>query len=145
MGARFQWLFNKKAILALAGVEVQYVSLILSAASRAMDRSNKELGWLAWEEVQACFRPAAQARLLRFQVVRESEATVSLTVGLERTRPGPRTEWENLFLAGDWTATGLPATIESAVVSAENAVEQALKWLAGGREDRYNIRIVHGA
>ena len=62
----------------------------------------------------------------RSQVVRERDATVSLTPETELLRPGPVTPLRNLFLAGDWTATGLPATIESAVVSGELAASAIL-------------------
>jgi len=145
IGTRFQWFFNKRAILALAGIETRYVSLIMSAASSIMDQTNDALGRLAWEELQACFPLARQARLIRYQVIREMEATYSPRLGMERMRPIPgRVDgWENLFLAGDWTATGLPATIESAVISGQKAAQAVGNWLAGIRENRYNNPIAH--
>ncbi|MBI3332909.1 MAG: FAD-dependent oxidoreductase [Candidatus Omnitrophica bacterium] len=121
IGTRFQWLFNKGAILSRAGGggRANYLSLIMSAAHRFIDQPNEALAAIAWEDLAGCFPEAKGAKLLRSQVVREREATVSLTVESQRCRPGPRTGVGNLFLAGDWTATGLPATIESAVVSGE--------------------------
>ncbi len=119
IGCRYQWLFNKAAILRLAGVQANYISLIISAATDFIDRSNDELVRIAMEDLRSCFPR-----------VKELQATVSLTVETERLRPGPRTALENLFLAGDWTATGLPATVESAVVSGEACGEEVLKWLA---------------
>lgn len=126
IGARFQWLFNKPAILR-AGEKANYLSLILSAAGRFIDEPNEVLVKIAWEDLTGCLPQAQQARVLRSQVVREREATVSLTVGAEQCRPGPRAGIENLFLAGDWTATGLPATIESAVASGEAAARAAVR------------------
>lgn len=127
IGMPTQWLFNKQAILAPAGVKASYISLIISAAHSFIDRSNDELISAALQDLKACFPPAAQARLLRAQVIRERDATVSLTVGMEKFRPGPATAFDNLFLAGDWTDTGLPATIESAVVSGRKSAELLIK------------------
>lgn len=130
IGTRFQWLFNKPAILGRAGIKVQYLSLILSAAHDFIDRSNEELATIALEDLRALFPQAKEARGTRYQVVREREATVSLTVGLNRCRPGPCAPFSNLVLAGDWTATGLPATIESAVLSGKRAAQAVLQELA---------------
>ena len=130
IGCRYQWLFNKAAILSLAGMQANYVSLIISAAYDFIDRPNEELVRVALEDLRACFPAAVHAQLTHSQVVREREATVSLTVKTEKLRPGPCTALRNLFLAGDWTATGLPATVESAVVSGEACGEEVLKWLA---------------
>ena len=129
LGARFQWIFNKGEILKQAGIQAQYVSLIASAAYELMGQSNEEVARIALEELRSCFPPAREGRLIRSQVVREREATVSLTVGTDRFRPGAETPLENFYLAGDWTATGLPATIESAVVSGENCARALLKRL----------------
>lgn len=127
IGCRFQWLFNKQAILKLAGGSAGYVSLIISAAHGDLDKPNGELIALAVTELQACFPKAGVLTITRGQVVRERDATVSLTAENERYRPGPSTAFPNFFLAGDWTATGLPATIESAVLSGESAATAALR------------------
>ena len=82
---------------------------------------------MALEDLKACLPGAKKAHLIRSQVVREREATISLSVGMNRYRPGPSTGVPNLFLAGDWTATGLPATIESAVLSGRLCAEAVLK------------------
>jgi len=132
IGTRVQWLFNKEAILTLSGERAHYVSLIISAAHPFLEKSNSELVEMAMEDLKACFPSARGATVIRSQVIREREATVSLTPGTERYRPGPRTGWKNLFLAGDWTATGLPATIESAVASGELCAQEVL--------NRYHFR-----
>ncbi|MBI1953725.1 MAG: FAD-dependent oxidoreductase [Candidatus Omnitrophica bacterium] len=129
IGTRFQWLFNKEAILKKAGIEARYVALILSAAQAYMDQPNDALAAMALEDLAACFPHLAAVRPIRSQVVRERDATVSLGVGMERFRPSARTRLENFFLAGDWTATGLPATIESAVLSGEECASQVISHL----------------
>jgi squalene-associated FAD-dependent desaturase len=107
IGTRFQWLFNKGRIL---GTSPGYVALILSAAQAFIDQPNDALAAMALEDLKACFPHLASARPIRSQVVRERDATVSLGVEAQRLRPGARTGLENFFLAGDWTATGLPAS-----------------------------------
>ncbi len=129
LGTRFQWIFNKAEILTQGEKSAQYVSFIISAAYDALDPPNEELVRWAQEEIGRCFPEMKEARLLRSQVVREREATVSLGVGMERFRPGPRGGLKGLFLSGDWTATGLPATIESAVVSGERAAQAVVEDL----------------
>lgn len=130
IGTRVQWLFNKEAILARAGIQAGYVTLILSAAHGHMDRSKEELVAMAMEDLENCFPRTRRVRLIRSQVVREREATISLSPGMNRYRPGPSTSVSNLFLAGDWTATGLPATIESAVLSGRLSAEAVLSGIA---------------
>ncbi len=126
IGCRFQWLFNKQAMLRLAGIRAGYVSLIASAAYDLLDRPNEELVRIALQEIEACFLGVGPLKPTRTQVVRERDATVSLTPETEKLRPVPKTPMRNLFLAGDWTATGLPATIESAVLSGELAASAVL-------------------
>ena len=127
IGTRVQWLFNKEAVLSQAGIEANYVTLILSAAHSFINLPKQVLIDMALEDLQGCFPKAKKAKLIRSQVVREREGTISLTVGLERYRPGPSTSLSNFFLAGDWTGTGLPATIESAVLSGRLCAEAFLK------------------
>ncbi len=114
IGTEFQWLFKKTG----------YLSLIVSAAHHLLDWTNEQLVELALRDLKNCFPLMDGVRLIRSQVVREREATVSLGVGMESLRPSSKTRLPNFFLAGDWTATGLPATIESAVVSGEFAAQQ---------------------
>ncbi len=68
---------------------------------------------------------AREAALIRATVIREKQATFSLAPG-QPARPGPATPVAGLYLAGDWTDTGLPGTIESAVVSGHRAARLAL-------------------
>jgi uncharacterized protein with NAD-binding domain and iron-sulfur cluster len=76
------------------------------------------------------FPAARAASVLRAVVVKEKHATISCTPEAERLRPGAETPLDNLFLAGDWTATGLPPTIEGAVQSGDRAARLAAEAVA---------------
>jgi squalene-associated FAD-dependent desaturase len=101
------------------------ISVTISDADRFADRDREELAALCWREVAALF--SLSAALPPWQIVKEKRATFAATPDQEKKRPGPETSWRNLFLAGDWTDTGLPATIEGAVRSGRRAAELALK------------------
>jgi hydroxysqualene dehydroxylase len=116
-GRTMQWVFDKR--VAFGGV-ASHLSLVSSGATEIVGLSNDALARLAADEVQASLPRAAAARLVRATVVREKRATFSLAPG-QPARPGPRTPVEGLHLAGDWTDTGLPATIEGAVISGHRA------------------------
>ena len=83
---------------------------------------------------------AAAATVRHTQVVKEKFATMSPTLEAERLRPAAATPFVNFFLAGDWTATGLPATIESAVASGHRAAELAVR-IASRSERREEARV----
>ena len=83
----------------------------------------EQLVEMALGELHELLPASRDARLLHSRVVKEREATLSHTVDADALRPGPRTSIANLILAGGWTATGLPDTIESAVLSGHTAAE----------------------
>lgn len=97
------------------------LSVTISSADRLMDVPRAELAQTIWREVARV--TGAAAELPPWQVVRERRATFAATPEENARRPAARTQWSNLFLAGDWTATGLPATLESAVRSGNRAAE----------------------
>ena len=97
------------------------LSVTISAADRLMDVPRAELAQTIWTEVAKATGIAAE--LPPWQIVRERRATFAATPAENAKRPGARTEWKNLFLAGDWTATGLPATLEGATRSGHRAAE----------------------
>jgi hydroxysqualene dehydroxylase len=98
------------------------LSVTVSAGDALLDTPREELARTIWAEVaQAAALPAEP--LPPWQIVRERRATFAATVEQDRRRPGPRTAWRNLLLAGDWTDTGLPATIEGAIRSGNRAAE----------------------
>jgi zeta-carotene desaturase len=101
-----------------------HLSLVSSGAESVLRRSNDELVQLAIEELRAALPAARVAHLLRATVVREPQATFSLAPDQPR-RPETATAVPGLWVAGDWTNTGLPATIESAVLSGRLAATAA--------------------
>jgi zeta-carotene desaturase len=122
-GTTIQWLFNKGTIL---GSGENYVSLVLSGAHQHIGRSKEELLAAALGELGDLFPEMQKAKLRHALVIKERFATFSPTWEAEQVRPTARTPVRGLYLAGDWTATGLPATIESAVRSGYTAAEAIL-------------------
>jgi hypothetical protein len=100
------------------------VSVTVSAADRLLGVKRRELAQMFWLDIQAATGVATP--LPPWQIVKEKRATFAALPGENRKRPGTRTKWSNLFLAGDFTQTGLPATIEGAVRSGFRAAELAL-------------------
>ena len=95
------------------------LSVTISAADRLMENSREELAAMIWREVSDIARLPAE--LPRWQIVRERRATFAATPQQDEKRPAAATACSNLFLAGDWTATGLPGTIEGAIRSGRRA------------------------
>jgi squalene-associated FAD-dependent desaturase len=112
-GRTMQWVFDKRIAF---GEQASHLSLVSSGASAIVAAANQELIALAMREVQDALPRAREAQLTRATVVREKRATFSLAPG-QPPRAATRTGIDGLVLAGDWIATGLPATIEGAVVS----------------------------
>jgi squalene-associated FAD-dependent desaturase len=102
------------------------LSVTVSAGDALLDTPREQLARTIWAEVaQANALPAEP--LPPWQIVRERRATFAATVAQDKRRPGARTAWRNLLLAGDWTNTGLPATIEGAIRSGNHAGKLASK------------------
>ena len=118
-GRTFQWIFDKGRLL---GEAWSHLSLTASGAEEIVGWSNDALIAHARRELSEAMPEAAQAEIRRATAVRERRATFSLAAG-EPMRPGVETPVRGLFLAGDWTDTGLPATIEGAVESGHRAAE----------------------
>jgi zeta-carotene desaturase len=113
-GTTIQWLFNKGKIF---GHRENYVSLVVSGARNQAERPKDELVAVALQELSELLPAVREARVLRSLVVKERQATFSPSCEAEDLRPPTSTPVKGLYLAGDWTATGLPATIEGAVRS----------------------------
>jgi uncharacterized protein with NAD-binding domain and iron-sulfur cluster len=79
--------------------------------------------------LRAALPEARPAKVIHSLVIKEKRATFSPKPGIEKLRPRAETAFENLFLAGDWTATGFPATIEGAVMSGKSAAAMAGRYL----------------
>jgi squalene-associated FAD-dependent desaturase len=119
LDSRIEWVFNKNAISGDSHSSHQHLALVISGAHEAAKLPKEELIELAIGEMRRFFPLARHQQPVHAFVVREQDATVSHTVGTARLRPRHQTEFDNFFLAGDWTDTGLPATIESAVQSGQ--------------------------
>jgi squalene-associated FAD-dependent desaturase len=122
LGTRVQWLFNKAKISAAASGSNQ-IAIIISAARDFVGMTKEALVEMAVSELGELIPESRNAKVLHSVVVKEREATLSHTVESDLLRPGARTSVPNLILAGDWTDTGLPATIESAVLSGNTAAD----------------------
>jgi squalene-associated FAD-dependent desaturase len=101
------------------------LSVTISGAERLLDVPREELAKTIWREVATVAQISDRDALPPWQIVRERRATFAAVPAQERLRPPARTNWRNLWLAGDWTATGLPATIEGAIRSGERAAALA--------------------
>jgi zeta-carotene desaturase len=109
-----QWLFRKSET---------YVLAVVSASRSLLEKSKADIVELASGELREFFPQARSAKVVRSHVVKEPRATYSAVPGLESQRPQPETIHRNVFLAGDWTDTGWPATMEGAVRSGYRAAE----------------------
>ena len=120
-GRVFQWVFDKRQVF---GDSASHLSCVSSGAAAVVAQSNEDLASRARSELASALPSAREAQLLRSVVVRERRATFSLAPG-QPPRPDTKTAVRGLLLAGDWVDTGLPATIEGAVVSGHCAARLA--------------------
>jgi hydroxysqualene dehydroxylase len=115
IGGTAQWVFRKREVL----------SVTVSAADRLVDTPAEELAALLWHDVARAYDIIGRKPPL-WQIVKERRATFAATPAQLLRRPPAATRWRNLVLAGDWTATGLPATIEGAILSGFSAADRLL-------------------
>jgi len=120
-GRNFQWVFDRHALI---GGGISHVAMTSSGAETIVAKTNDELTAMALAEIRDALPLARLAQLKKSVVVREKRSTFSLAPDAP-PRPQTRTGIEGLLLAGDWIETGLPATIESAVISGRLAAESA--------------------
>jgi zeta-carotene desaturase len=132
-----QWMFHKSKFqesphpgrerLGGAPESGSYVELVVSAAKALVGKPKGEIEELALAECREFFPEAREARLVKSTVIKEVHATFSPEPGGDKYRPAQATQWPRVFLAGDWTATGWPATMEGAVRSGYLAAEALAK------------------
>ena len=128
-----QWIFNKTALYAppdgdgANSAKGQYLQLVVSASYDLLQKSRQEIIDLCLKEVRQALPPAREANLIKATVIKETAATFSPEPGVDRWRPKQITAIDGLFLAGDWTDTGWPATMEGAVRSGYLAAEAVLR------------------
>ncbi len=121
IGRTVQWIFDRRKI-AERNRDGGHISCVVSSATEIVDRSNDEILAIAEDDLYAVFgRNTPPPR--RGVVIRERKATFSPDPFVEKHRPHTKTAISNLFLAGDWTNTGLPGTIEGAVISGKKAAD----------------------
>ncbi len=113
-----QWMFHKSRLIeSREKGSGSYVELVVSCSRSLVEKSKTEIVEMAVKELQEFFPAARGANLLKSTVIKEVNATYSPGPGLDQYRPKPDTPWPRVFLSGDWTATGWPATMEGAVRS----------------------------
>lgn len=135
-----QWMFHKSRLQPMrsknGAPSGSYIELVVSSSKALIDKSRNEIVDLALSEVREFFPLARQANLVKATVIKEVNATYSPRPGIDAHRPSPITNWKRVFLAGDWTATGWPATMEGAVRSGYLAAE-ALAREAGMKNPQF--------
>jgi zeta-carotene desaturase len=142
-----QWMFHKSLLLSsrvlqdhsfrndAADLEPRYdyLELVISSSKALINKSRQEVIDLALAELREFFPAASEANLVKATVIKEVNATFSPTPGIDTYRPPAPTRWPRIFLAGDWTATGWPATMEGAVRSGYLAAEAITKTCGRGK------------
>ena len=119
-----QWMFNKSILQSRGSTESgSYLELVVSSSKSMVERGRQEIIQLALSELAEFFPGVRDAQLLKATVIKEVHATYSAQPGVDKHRPGSVTTSPRLFLAGDWTATAWPATMEGAVRSGYLAAE----------------------
>jgi zeta-carotene desaturase len=140
-----QWMFHKSRLIESRSVQGNgdghdagsYIELVVSCSRNLVEKSKPEIVDMAMREAQEFFPEARNAKLLKSTVIKEVHATYSPRPGIDQFRPQPQSPWERVFLAGDWTATGWPATMEGAVRSGYMAAEA----LAGSRGQKADFLV----
>ncbi|MGZ4899375.1 MAG: FAD-dependent oxidoreductase, partial [Candidatus Angelobacter sp.] len=134
-----QWMFHKSKFHESRENASQgsYVELVVSASKSLVQKSREEILELATRELAEFFPAVREAKLLKATVIKEIYATYAILPGLDKFRPKVKTQWPRIFLAGDWTETGWPATMEGAVRSGYLAAEALVE--SAGREQKFVV------
>ncbi len=132
LDTRVQWMFHKSRIRGWEAGRGSYLELVISGSHRELKATRETILRDAIRELEIFFPQARTARLLKSGVLKEAQATFSVTPKLDRWRPGASTRWKGVYLAGDWTRTGWPSTMEGAVRSGRLAAGELM-----GHRDRF--------
>ena len=130
VGTDTHWAFNRDVISGRTDREGGYLTFVISGARAIVDHDNDVIVARTLADLRRLLPASAAAQVRHIQVVKEKFATMSPSVAAARLRPPTVTPFDNFVLAGDWTDTGLPATIESAVMSGHRAAEVVTTRLA---------------
>lgn len=134
-----QWMFHKSKLQKReSNGQGSYVELVVSSSKSLVDKSRQEIVDMAVGELREFFPAAREANLIKSTVIKEIHATYAPVPGIELSRPRPETVWPRVFLAGDWTATGWPATMEGAVRSGYLAAESVAR-VAGKKDTTFLV------
>ena len=134
-----QWMFHKSKLQKRDhNGHGSYVELVVSSSKSLVEKSRQDIVDLAVQELKEFFPAARDAQLVKSTVIKEIHATYSPKPGVELNRPQAQTVWPRVFLAGDWTATGWPATMEGAVRSGYLAA-QSVARVAGKRDAAFLV------
>lgn len=123
------WVFNKSKIYGKENERLMYLALVISGAHDIIEMDKVQLVQMAQKELQRFYPTASVAAIIHSLIIKEKRATFSPVVGVEHYRPSQETPIKNLFMAGDWTDTKLPATIEGAVQSGFACSELVKRYL----------------
>lgn len=122
-----QWIFNRRNFIKNDNPKhCNHITLLISSAYNLIDKSNNEILQVVLSDLFDRFPEYKEIKLEHFRVIKEKFATLKISSEVEEIRPTNKTEISNLFIAGDWTDTKLPATIESAAISGKRAAEMIL-------------------
>jgi squalene-associated FAD-dependent desaturase len=112
-----EWFFHKSRIRGYAPEKGSYVELVIAGSRAQLGMTREEILSSTLRELEMFFPEVKRAKLVKSAVLKEARATFSVVPGLDQFRPEQKTEWPGFFLAGDWTATEWPSTMEGAVRS----------------------------
>jgi zeta-carotene desaturase len=145
-----QWMFHKSRLLKATEHKTtengrgSYVELVVSNSRSLVEKSRGEIVELAVRELGEFFPAVREAKLVKSTVIKEVHATYSPRPGVDQYRPRPETAWPRVFLAGDFVATGWPATMEGAVRSGYLAAE-SLARVSGNRDAKFLVPNLPGS
>ncbi|MGH7934245.1 MAG: hydroxysqualene dehydroxylase HpnE, partial [Candidatus Binataceae bacterium] len=145
IGTQTQWLFNKRRIFTQHGERHPgYLSFVISGARKLVDQSSEGLLEIVMNDLRTMIPAAREAKLVKALVLKEKRATMAPDPTSDALRPGTATPILNLFLAGDWIQTGLPATIESAVISGHAAAAAVAERAGRGIFSQVKLTLADG-
>jgi zeta-carotene desaturase len=117
LDSTIEWFFHKSRIRRYPPDKGSYVEVVIAGSRAQLSMTREEILSSALNELQMFFPEVKRAKLVKSGVLKEARATFSVVPGLDSFRPAQLTEWPGLYLAGDWTATDWPSTMEGAVRS----------------------------
>ena len=132
LDSTIEWFFHKSRIRRYAPERGSYVEVVIAGSRAQLSMTREEILASALRELERFFPETKRAKLVKSGILKEARATFSVMPGLDRFRPSQKTEWPGLFLAGDWTATGWPSTMEGGVRSGRLAAGALM-----GEENRF--------